>query len=559
MKSTKPSFLFFVIIVSALLYSNSTTSQIKNDSTSYYYNLVYNTKESTDLLKANKFYNSLYNHAIKEGDTLNTINTLRIIASIQFKLSAFYESESAAVEAIKLLDHIKVTNNTKAIRIGLNNHLGLNYNALYNYEKAIEYYNKNLELELNANDLVTTINNKALALDALGNNKLALLEFKKAYERSLLTENKKIQARALDNLGFAQSKQNIPEGVKNMNLALKMRQSLDYKPGIYTSYNHLARYYNQIGDFQRANRYSDQAMLIARKINSPKYLENALSTSLRNKNIDQLTEYITLKDSLAKAAQMVENKNASAKYNYHKYEKTSQENKLKLQQSELDKEKEKSNRIMFQAIAVLLILSIVFIVIRLKDKHKKEKLQQVYQTESRISKKVHDEVANDIYKVMTKIQSAKNMEESVLDDLENIYARTRDISKENNAIDLKGNFNTLLNDLLLGYKNNDVNVITKGSSKVDWNKIPDIKKTTLYRVLQELMTNMRKHSKASIVVLNFNQSYKKTTITYTDNGIGCSIAKANGLQNVENRIHSIEGKINFDSSQGNGFKATIVI
>ena len=78
-------------------------------------------------------------------------------------------------------------------------------------------------------------------------------------------------------------------------------------------------------------------------------------------------------------------------------------------------------------------------------------------------------------------------------------------------------------------------------------------------MLQELLTNMKKHSNASIVVLSFEKSGKYLIINYKDNGIGTSLTKRNGLQNTENRIQSINGTITFESEINKGFKAIIMI
>ena len=160
---------------------------------------------------------------------------------------------------------------------------------------------------------------------------------------------------------------------------------------------------------------------------------------------------------------------------------------------------------------------------------------------------------------MTKLQSNDNINEDVLDDLEQIYLKTRDISKENSTIHVNQGFEILLTDLLANYSSNQVNVITKDIVKVDWKKVSDVKKTALYRVLQELMTNMKKHSQANIVVVVFSQKNKKVTINYNDNGIGTTLKKHNGLQNVENRIQSVGGTITFTSTINKGFKANIIL
>jgi len=112
---------------------------------------------------------------------------------------------------------------------------------------------------------------------------------------------------------------------------------------------------------------------------------------------------------------------------------------------------------------------------------------------------------------------------------------------------------------LLSYQNSDTTIITKNISKIDWDTVSEIKKTTLYRVLQELMTNMKKHSEATLVALVFSNTNKKIKIDYTDNGKGCDLKKQNGLLNTENRIETIKGTINFESQKDNGFKATITI
>ena len=92
-----------------------------------------------------------------------------------------------------------------------------------------------------------------------------------------------------------------------------------------------------------------------------------------------------------------------------------------------------------------------------------------------------------------------------------------------------------------------------------WNNVTDHKKITVERVLRELMTNMKKHSQASVVILSFKEDGKKIHVNYKDDGVGCEIKKNNGLLNVENRIHSIEGSITFSSEKGKGFLAEITV
>ena len=70
---------------------------------------------------------------------------------------------------------------------------------------------------------------------------------------------------------------------------------------------------------------------------------------------------------------------------------------------------------------------------------------------------------------------------------------------------------------------------------------------------------MRKHSEASIVVLSFKKYEKKIHVSYSDNGRGCDLKMNIGLLNTENRIHSINGLITFETKENQGFKTKISV
>ena len=72
------------------------------------------------------------------------------------------------------------------------------------------------------------------------------------------------------------------------------------------------------------------------------------------------------------------------------------------------------------------------------------------------------------------------------------------------------------------------------------------------------MTNMRKHSEADKVLIDFSRENDLINIVYSDNGIGISgFSPKNGVQNTESRINSIGGTINFDTKTENGLKITL--
>lgn len=205
--------------------------------------------------------------------------------------------------------------------------------------------------------------------------------------------------------------------------------------------------------------------------------------------------------------------------------------------------------------ATLFLATTVFITIvyLLRERYKKDKLLAEYRTEKRISRKLHDEIANEIYSTMLFIDSADviagTKKELVLQQLDAIYKATRDISRENNEIDTGPHFPIQLKLMLKLYSDTNVNVLIIGVDRVNWGETDSINKIATFRILQELMVNMKKHSSASVVVLTFEQQNNLIKITYSDNGKGItgnSFEGRNAFKNIKARVEDIGGVLETD-------------
>lgn len=67
----------------------------------------------------------------------------------------------------------------------------------------------------------------------------------------------------------------------------------------------------------------------------------------------------------------------------------------------------------------------------------------------------------------------------------------------------------------------DVQLVKVGIQEIGWDTFNKDTQSEVFNVLQELMTNMKKHSKATRVVIRMNRINEEITIRYTDNGVGC--------------------------------------
>lgn len=87
----------------------------------------------------------------------------------------------------------------------------------------------------------------------------------------------------------------------------------------------------------------------------------------------------------------------------------------------------------------------------------------------------------------------------------------------------------------------------------------------LYRVVQELITNILKHSKASKASINLNLDNNLLYIEVKDNGVGLfnnlknNSSKGIGLKNIETRLDYLSGTFKINEKIKNGTKINIVV
>ena len=550
MKTERLSFLFFCFYPLFLIPHNMCAQKIK-DSTLHYYNVIIKGEDATQVNRAFEYYEQLREKYVRNGDSSNAAYALEMVAIGKYNYGKYNESEQKAVLALGLIDSKSDSTSIKAKK-RLLNHLGMLYRKLGAYEKGLELYKRSIQLSNKTSDSIAIINNVSNLFREQGRYELAADTLSFVFKMALRLNDVKLKAYALDNLGFAQSKTDHPDALPNMISALTIRLNSQDYIGLFSSYRHLALFHKEKNLNKDALVFANKALSTAYNINDITYEIEALGLVLELDDNNEFQRYKFLRDSILSSEQQQENQYALMQYDLEK------ERRL-TETSELQREKEKRQKLLYQAIGILVLLISVFTFIMVRARHKKEKLKQIYIAESRISKKVHDEVANDVYLIMTKLQSNTDILEEVIDDLEEIYNKTRNISKESVNVNVKEDFGELINDLLASYRTTEISIITKNNSKIEWNKVSDLKKTTIYRVLQELMTNNRKHSKASLALITFHQKGSKILVQYTDNGIGCELKKNNGLQYAENRVNALNGTIIFESERNHGFKANIEI
>lgn len=83
---------------------------------------------------------------------------------------------------------------------------------------------------------------------------------------------------------------------------------------------------------------------------------------------------------------------------------------------------------------------------------------------------------------------------------------------------------------------------------------------TLYRAVQEGLTNVRKHAHASWVDLRLSYSEHAVQVTLTDNGVGSDEPSGGfGLLGLQERVQLVGGTLRLTTARGEGFKIEVSI
>jgi len=469
-------------------------------------------------------------------------------------------SETTSIEAFPLIE-----NSNKYLYGETNIYIGLGNNYLLTHEndKAIYYFKKAINSKTDEDTKSGILNNISMAYTEKGEYQKAIQILLPLTRKEKVINNAEKIAQINDNLGHAYNKSGNSKAFFYLIKGLKTRLDIKDKWGLISSYYNLSEYY-KTRNLNLSIKYALLAYNKATKINHVDDRLVCLKLLIQNTSDDQLKKYslayLHINDSITDVRQKAKNQFAKIKYDFKKVK---EENlKLKTQQANQQRQELYRDQLIYFALVILILLSII-IANYLKIKNKREKIKATYNTEIRLSKKLHDELANDVFQTMafaeTQDLSSSQNKKILISHLDTIYYQTRNISRENSNINTGTPFASHLKEMLSGFNTKEVNVITNGIDTIFWSNIENYKKIIIYRILQELLVNMKKHSKCSLVVISFKKNENKLQINYSDNGVGATfekLASKNGLQNIENRIHSIKGKISFDTQSNKGFKVS---
>lgn len=534
--------------------------------------------------KAEKMFNTL-------KDNYNLARTRLNKANLQFNQSDFSGSEISAIKALSVLREEKKSE----LFYEILNLLGIIYNELGEFDKAIEYQNKALA-SIDANTPVefqaraTSLNNIGLLYQNENKHKEAIPYFQLglAQKKELMVYKPDVYAMMLDNLGYSRLKLNQSLGLPGLFYqALKLRDSLQLSTAVIVSKMHLSEYYGSRKDTARSIRYSKEALKDAQTSNN---LRNALMPLKRLSLIDPKREaaysklYIHINDSLQKA-----DRNVAEKFSRIEYE----TDEIKI----LNEDLEVKNRNLVYIAGSIFILGLFLYIIRvqksktreLQFKREQQKVnEEIYSLmisqqsnvesmriieKKRVAQELHDGVLGRMFGVrmnldsLNKLHDKDAMQERInyLSELKSIEQDIREISHDLNRekSELINNFVAIVDNLLEEQKKTFTSkLVSNIDLGIKWELVKNTVKINLYRIVQESLQNINKYAFANNIRLEFKKEGPDLFLTITDDGIGFNVNRAKkgiGLQNMLSRTNECEGTFEIKSIKGEGTIITVTV
>lgn len=499
-----------------------------------------------------KYFNEAKDIFLQHKDSLGVAKCLSQMGIIATNSGDYFGGQELSLSGIPFYNE---ANKKQHVFISANyNNLGLAAQKLEDYNRSILFFDLAIKYSTSIHDTLLYLNNKANTLQEQKNYDKAIQIYQQILAEKRLT--KKEYARTLTNLALTQSLQN-PEFDPSpfYKEALSIRSALNDIEGLNSSYAHLADYYANINQ-TIAFDYANKMYAVAQKKRDPEDVLRALrkltNLSKPNQTKQFFDRFQILLDSLYKVRIKAKNQFALIRYETEKHK----ADNLILQKDNAQKR--------FYLIITMIIVVLGSIIALIWYRKRKQKLtlqakNLVQENSLRTSKKVHDVVANGLYRIMAEIENNEEIDkEAILDKIEELYEKSRDISYDKTPL-TNQKFDQKITSLLKSFATSSTKVLIVGNTTALWNRVNTGVQYEIEHILQELMVNMKKHSNATNVAIRFEEKANQITIYYTDNGVGLpkNIIYKNGLTNTGNRIEAIQGKLTFDKELESGLKIYI--
>lgn len=483
-------------------------------------------------------------------------------------------------EAIRLLEGTIYKNRLN----NAYNQMGTMLFSVEDYEKAAFYYRKVIQSAREIRDttsLVTALYGMSAYMANKNNFNASYLYIKEALDLANAQQNR--NNRFLANAGMIDLYRKFKKPAETIQYSRELveaaTQANNLQFALYGTIG-LADGYALTNDHQHTIDYLNKALEISESkgmIRQSTIIYKVLSETFSKQNkpaqaLAYFQKYIHYKDSISNQ----DIKRAAA------------EMEIKYQVTQKDLQLHKSRNYMYITIAGLVVAlsAAAFFFLQFRNKkqaHKRElkSLQQQKEIQlmqatmqgeererSRIARDLHDGVAGMLAAVKMHFSSIPS-EAEMLMQTEGYQQGIRLLDEA--AGELRKTSHNLMPEILLQHGldealrrycnnlNNSKTIAIEYDSWGDIDRFSDAFELSVYRIVQELINNIVKHSKSTQAIVQLTQQNGLLCISIEDNGIGFNSDKMQsdgiGLVSLRSRVRAMNGKIELNASEKNGVTA----
>tara|TARA_R110002072_G_scaffold66499_1_gene163877 strand:+ start:35064 stop:37076 length:2013 start_codon:yes stop_codon:yes gene_type:complete len=513
-----------------------------------------------------------------------------------------------AREILDKLDTIELNEAQKKKRRGqsfvLANSLANLYNKVEDFETSLVYYDIANEAALKMGDLNAAgviISNKGNLLLKMDRKKAALNAFNEGKELKVKA-GAPTTSIAISNLNIGAAHLELnqeEEALSYLNSALSIFEERNYTSGIAevlpqrgALYNKQAKYDLAIADCEKAKRLIDAIKVPELMSAACECLYEAYKSKGDFKSaLDNYERFTIARDSVINEKNIKRLTQIEMQYDFNK----------KQEEQELVLQNEKRlKRNILAGLITLAVFSIVIILFLRKRMQYKNKL--ALQTETLQQQKITElQQKNKLIAMNSMIEGqeaerlriAKDLHDSLGGLLSTVKAHFTTIQNEIeqlDALDLTGKTNALIDEACIEVRRISHNMMPhalslsglKGaiedlgthlqeqgySVNVEIDNLPEAleptKEVMIYRLIQEIISNIRKHAQASSILIQLIGHKNEVNLLVEDNGRGftyeTALAKGGlGLKSINSRVAYLDGTIDWDTQPNNGTSLTINI
>lgn len=569
-------------------------------------------KNKGNYQKALKYYRQAKNNFIQKGDSSGLASVYNNIGIVKFYTGKFDSCLIYYQESLKLFERLEDQNGIGKVNIGLGNYFSYHDK---NLTKALDHYTicKNIFTELDNQYRLMTINNnignifkskkyEGYSLDSAKNyyQKSIILGFQ-LIANDNLSNNQIISLQnqiggSYMNIGLLNMEENIDSAVYYYQKAIELFHKTENQDKIASVYTNIANLHND-SNRKESIKYNKLAYNIAVKIKSWDIIhgvsKNLYEIYRESKQFDSAIKYST---RYIASHDTVFNKNKSRQIAeiVTKYETEKKEQEITSQKKEIQlKTSQRDTYLITLVVALSLTIGLVFIyqqrqraIAQLRKKEKNlydQKVDDLLKDEEikslnammsgqenerkRIAEDLHDRLGSKLAAVKLhydasaeKVGSDTSFKKAakILDDT---IAETRKIAHNLlSGVLTKFGLIAALEDLKNTIEGTKEITFELNASNID-DRLPNDLEINIYRIVQELISNMLKHAQAKNISVQLTKHDDNSlTLMVEDDGIGFNTLEKKdgiGLQNMQARAEKFDGEIMIDSTIGRGTTTTV--